>query len=360
MALDTNAEATSDDGEEFRFHAAFDATAEDRARLDAKKLVPVNLDPPMVMTTVLAQVAKLAALREDAAKLAGFDITHFDKLIDYTYAFAQAHASFLATAERTSSLRKVMDRAVKLRATLLGDATALARRGLLNPKQLEKLKGGTGYLKVSQDLGLLVAIIRARWSEIAGKTAITAEELNEAETAWERLCEGYAQRMKPTRPADVIDARIRAFNLVVNAYDQVRRAAIFLRWSAEDAKTYIPSLYSVRRKRRSKKKRPVDDLPVQHSTVPPPPAYAALTPTQLRPFADAHQATNALPSMATRETPALLAPGGVLPARDARGAVAPTTPSAEPSRSRGSLAPAALPPKRRTTRAKGRRKRRRA
>ena len=44
--------------------------------------------------------------------------------------------------------------------------------------------------------------------------------------------------------AAVVEDRLRAFTLLVRAYDRVRHAAVFLRWTTEDeGQTYLPSLW---------------------------------------------------------------------------------------------------------------------
>ena len=58
---------------------------------------------------------------------------------------------------------------------------------------------------------------------------------------------GYAERSRQSlHVADAADDRQRAFTLLVKAYDQVRRAATFVRWENDDVEKYAPSLWAGR------------------------------------------------------------------------------------------------------------------
>ncbi|MFS8069892.1 MAG: hypothetical protein ACMG6S_26300, partial [Byssovorax sp.] len=47
-------------------------------------------------------------------------------------------------------------------------------------------------------------------------------------------------------PAEAADRKLRAFTLFTNAYDQVRRGVMYLRWDEGDADSLAPSLYKGR------------------------------------------------------------------------------------------------------------------
>ncbi len=60
-----------------------------------------------------------------------------------------------------------------------------------------------------------------------------------------------AQASEPGK-MDANERRKRAFSLFVNAYDQCRRAAAYLRWNEGDADELLPSLYAGRSVNRQK------------------------------------------------------------------------------------------------------------
>jgi len=77
-------------------------------------------------------------------------------------------------------------------------------------------------------------------------------ELDRAEELSERLLHAVAERENASSVLAVaIQKRLQVFTLLVNAYDQVRRAIWFLRWREEDIEEVAPSLYAGRRRSKS-------------------------------------------------------------------------------------------------------------
>ena len=243
-----------------RFEAAYTKTAKARAALEPAELWTINLDVQLAVTTVLSALPRMRTLREAIeGQLPDFDLSRFDKLETYAESLAYAQTSYLAASEPAEALPALVARAAELRDQLVTDATALARRGLLDSRALNELKGGNGFLNVGSDLGVLVRMLRERWSDIKGKSAIQTEELDEAEQLFERITLAYAERsQQPVRAAAAADDRTRAYSLLVDAYDQARRAISYVRWEENDVDKFAPSLWSGRGGRGSAKAAPAD------------------------------------------------------------------------------------------------------
>jgi len=263
MAAKQSAEASASVSGSFR--QSSDASAKKRAELFADALVPINLDVQLVVNTVLTAAPGLRSLRDDiAAYLKDFDVEQFDSIRTYAEALAFAHTAYLAASAPPDTLPQLAARAMELRDQLLADSTALARRNLVDGKRLQELKGGNGYLNVGSDLGVLVSMLRDRWSDVKGKSAIQQAEVDEAERLFERVTNAYAERAQLSSGAQAAaDERARAYTLLVKAYDQARRAASYLRWTQNDADKIVPSLYAGRNGSRGKAApEPVTDQPV--------------------------------------------------------------------------------------------------
>jgi len=255
MSNEENPDPAAEEATPHLFHAAFDKTAPERAALSADDLVVINLDVPIMVTTVLGSLSRLLALRDEIVEaLPKFEIAYIDNLQTYAQALAHAHVVYRAAAEPTAPLPSLVARASELRALLLSDASALANRKLIDGKVLTRLKGGPGYLNVCADVGVLVLLLRERWTEIAPRTAIRPRELDEAERLYERVTFAYADRAR--RSPQVLAAasdRQRAYTVLFNAYRQARRAVMYIRFDAADVDTYLPSLFAGRRSRRAKR-----------------------------------------------------------------------------------------------------------
>jgi len=227
------------------FRAAYEETAADRASLPSHTLVPINLDVQVVTTTIFGVLPRLELLRQSTlSTIPSFDVVPFDRIEVYAKALAYAQTVYLATSAPAVTLPQLLEHATRLRSMLLSDATALARRDLVDGKPLQDLRGGHGYLNVASDLGVLVRMLRERWANVDTKSALRPHELDEAEQVYERLTLAYAEReVHPTFAPSPSEDRQRAFTLVKNAYDQIRRVAMFLRWDAGDAEHFAPSLW---------------------------------------------------------------------------------------------------------------------
>ncbi len=145
-------------------------------------------------------------------------------------------------------MQPLLEEATALRARLLGDAEALAARGLLDLESVQAIRSGQGNLDTANDLVALSALMGASWAKIENKTAATAEEVHRAGDLGPLLIAALGVREHGARatPAEAADRKVRAFTLFTAAYDQVRRGVTYLRWDEGDAESLAPSLYKGR------------------------------------------------------------------------------------------------------------------
>jgi hypothetical protein len=144
-----------------------------------------------------------------------------------------------------------------VRETLLADANTLVARGYINASVLKQLKGPVGYKNVATDLQILGSVLKDNWATIAGKCATQLGELEHAIKLAARILRVVGLReQSPAVIAAAADIRMRAFTLFTRAYDDARRAVIYVRWHEGDADAIAPSLYAGRSNGR---KKPAED-----------------------------------------------------------------------------------------------------
>ncbi|WP_437899521.1 hypothetical protein [Sorangium sp. So ce124] len=229
--------------------AAFDKVAPEIDALERDALLPINLDIPRAVSQVLGVLPGLLALRPlIAERLPTHDIGLVDRLETYALAAWYAHLAWLSSGGAQNGLKQLVEEAVPLRANLLGDAEALARRGLVDAETVADIRTGNGHMDTANDLVALSALFSGSWPEIAGKTAATEEEVRRAgELGPELLAAlGVREHGAAPGPSEAADKRARAFTLFVDAYDQTRRAVTYLRWKEDDVDAIAPSLYKGR------------------------------------------------------------------------------------------------------------------
>lgn len=218
------------------------------------ELLPINLDPLAVVTTVRGALPKLVQLKPRlAAAFIGFDLSNLDALYLRALALMQAHFTYLSTSAPPKRLNMLLEQASATRRLFLSDVTALIARGLLPESCLNGLRRRKGHHNVAHDLLTLATILRTHWPRVAGATAVTEAELEIAADVGNELVGLLgARRNKPEALARAERERQQAYTLLVNAYAEVRDAVQFIGRRDPSVRAVAPSLY---RKRKGRKLR---------------------------------------------------------------------------------------------------------
>jgi hypothetical protein len=175
------------------------------------------------------------ALRPRIEKeLPSFDLAAFDKLEDYAWALSYAQSLYLTATQPPGEL--------------------------------------------AEDLQILAIAMQANWAKIQGKAPTTAADLDTALRMSARLMRIVGLREQgPAQLAAATDQRLRAFTLVLNVYDDARRAVGYLRAREDDADSIAPALHPGRPRRKQ------PDPPAPTANTPPSPAMPPATPTGTAP-----------------------------------------------------------------------------
>jgi hypothetical protein len=208
------------------------------------------------VATVLGAISEIKKMREECARnFPQMDLTLFDRIEAMALAMGYAHSRHKAASLPTLPLQELSERVVEVREIFALDWSALARRGIVDGQRLQELKGTAGYKNQAFDLLTLVAMMREGWPRIQGKTAVTASELDEAESLADQLLTAVGEREQlPVATAATADVRQASYTLFLRSYDELRRAAEYLRWHEGDADARVPSVYGGRKRRGSELK----------------------------------------------------------------------------------------------------------
>jgi hypothetical protein len=251
--------------------AAFEKVKPQLLALRADELEYLNSDIPNAASIALAAYGRMMELRPRMAELPGHPVELLDELPTYAAAAWYAHLVSVPAAGDGERVKKLLDEAGPLRDALLLAAEALAPRGLLDADKVAEIRAGLGNLDKANDLAALSDLFKRAWPRIAGKTAVDRAEVDRAATLGMELLlalgeKGLAQKQATT--AEARDLRVRAFTLLVRAYEQCTRAVSYLRWMEDDVELYTPSLRQ--RPRSSRESRGASTQPPPPSDAPPP------------------------------------------------------------------------------------------
>ncbi|MBN8616526.1 MAG: hypothetical protein J0L92_38430 [Deltaproteobacteria bacterium] len=218
----------------------------------------ITLDVDTTASNVLAAVSRLAPYEAQLQALPGIG----EPLgLLRTYALGVMHAQLrIRMAERRAPATREVQRLARLRETFLADLTPLVRREILDGEFLDRLNVASGARNLANDLLLLASVAERGWPRIARRTAMTTQSIAEAREVATEVLSALVAREGRSRSVDPTGQRLRAFTLLMRAYDDVRRGMTFLLWkrgaAAIDAVT--PSLFKGRGPR-AKKEAPATD-----------------------------------------------------------------------------------------------------
>ena len=252
--------------------AAFDRIVAEMKALPDEKVRSVNVDVPTVVSRVLAATFKVVAMRPEILRDApSVDLALIDKLQDYAWALQEAHVRYLSVGKPPNDLHALAETAEASRRALRVDSTVLVRRGLVDPARLTYCKGLPGYRNVATELMVFATVLLDAWPQLQGKCCTSEDALHQATAVANALLAYVGLReQSPEARAEAAAVRARAFTLLVDAYDEARRAISFLRWRQGDVEKIAPSLFGGRQRVRKKKEENVIQEPTTPTATEPP------------------------------------------------------------------------------------------
>lgn len=281
-------------GNELLVNAVFERVKPEMMGLKPEELLAISLDISQAVATVLGVLPEVRGLREQIVKeLPTFDVERFDKVEDYALALSFAHAKFLSATQAPDDLEALSAESWKVRERLLAEVKALVQHGIVGEAQLGQLKGANGYKNVATDLMVLTNVIQSVWPQIQGKILTTSQDLEAALRVATRLLRVVGLREQgPAQVAQATDERLRAYTLLMLAYDDVRRAVGYLRSQQGDADDIAPGLHPGRPR---PKKSSVEQQPAPTTSPSTPASPSTTAPATSAPATPAHAAKEAAP-----------------------------------------------------------------
>ncbi len=226
--------------------------------VDPSALSSVNLDVSVAVRVALGALPLLDELKPKLSLLPSqlFDMSKVLNVKSYAFAAWYAHLVKSRKKKEGKSYVGELGEAKELRKALLGDAEALAKRGLLSPTRVAQIRSGQGNLDVANDLVALAAEFEANWDTVFDKTATTEDEVQRAEELGAELIVALAVEEAPQTLEQPEDLVAQAFTLFYAAYEECRRGVAFVRYHQGDADQLFPSLYSGRRRKKAAGSKP--------------------------------------------------------------------------------------------------------
>lgn len=224
---------------------AFDRTASARGAMKPEDAPNYGLDAFHAAGKALAIVPRVAPYRAAMTTLPGFRVAHLDGLEDYARALRFVHTEILRRVQRAKVLPVLAEEGRTLRALMMSYAEALSYKGLFAPELIVRLREGTGYSDLVEDLNVLAQEFLALPATHTGPgSLVTRPEIDRASEIAHQInvAAGNAVDIDLSQAA-LVDERRKVAGLLLGAHGQIRRAITYLRWDEGDANDLVPSLY---------------------------------------------------------------------------------------------------------------------
>ncbi len=226
-------------------HLAFVRTSAIRGATKVEHTPPYGLDAFFVAAQTLWIAPRVAPYRARMLLLPEFDIVHLDRFEDLGRALRFVQTLILGRIQWSRQIPGIAAEGWRLRNQLMSYAEALSHKGLIAPELIVRLREGSGYRDLVEDLTVIIHKLRALPPNYTSPEAlVTRADLVRAQEVAHQI----AVHVGKDADADLshtalLEERRKLGSLLLAAHGQIRRAITFLRWNEGDANTLVPSLY---------------------------------------------------------------------------------------------------------------------
>lgn len=222
----------------------FDASRRERNAIETP--TRTTFDVIVGYQLVGTSLPRIIPYKEQLAKLMGFDVSLFDRVLVYGRA-----AMFAIKRERANGVAKsvahpkLVEEMERLYFRFYKTAEYLVAMGLLDAQILTAARTGTSVVARSTDLGTLSLEFASARDRLGASLILTAEELSRGAKVSREIIDSLIDRSNAERaPSEFRHDRQRAAMVFFNAWEEIRRAIHWLRWYEGDASELAPSLFS--------------------------------------------------------------------------------------------------------------------
>jgi hypothetical protein len=213
--------------------------------IPAQHIIPLRMDAMDAIKVSVGARKRYIALRPQMVALGPqVKLNLIDDCLSITYAFAYARSLLAEQREPGDTMPILREKGIKVRHLLDTCREVLDTHEIAPSSYVFSLSSGSGYMDLFRDLIALVRFYRENWDKVAGKVAVTVDDLKEAVRIAHALLHGVAERdgAAPGISGDILFYQ-QAGTLFQLAYKEVFDVTHFIRRAEGDGELYTPTLY---------------------------------------------------------------------------------------------------------------------
>ena len=219
--------------------AAFDQCVDQASTVPEGVAVPCKVDTLLVHHNVKHGVLAIRSVSGRVRdELPRTDLDRLSQIENLALALVHASRVVDEQAGGENRIRELVSRAARLRAVMFPAAESLAHSDLLPTEaavEVERIRKGSGFPDLAQDLIDLAAFFRRYSTQTAGRTTVTAELVDEAEKAGKTLLAELEPKSWRNPGATEPDALTRAalvrdqlWTLLLRRHEELWRVGAYL------------------------------------------------------------------------------------------------------------------------------------
>lgn len=227
----------------------------------AESIKKINLDLNSAITTARVGWLQIRPLRARIAEeLPKFELRVVDEFEDRMRALIESQSRYNAEADVSAKeLDDLEIECARIREITYADFQSLVARGIVLASSVARIREGAGREDLAADLLDMDKEIDKARAKVGDRLWITVEEQNYLREKGTELKHALASlTVAEYNARQRIELRQRVFTLFINDYDEMRRAATYLRWREGDADALVPSLFARSRRERAEPANPAN------------------------------------------------------------------------------------------------------
>jgi len=224
---------------------ALDRHLEAIQQVPPEDLILLNRDVSSLVSLVRTVKKRTAPFAGAIASLPMTDHVLVDRMGDLAEGLSYIHSRVTSGTRRVIEIAPLAEEAETLLAIFTGEFKMLSLRKVIPEASIPALDSTRGYKPLATNLRSVATFAQDHWANIEPRCSLAAEDIKRAVFLHGEILDAIGERTNDDKESiALVLLRNQTFTLLVQAYDELRRAIAYIRHKEGDADLLVPSLYA--------------------------------------------------------------------------------------------------------------------